>query len=247
MKFIEFSQWDTEHFGLRVGKSFIGQDTKFQDVIEESAENKIDLLVCRCRADDTQNTWQMGRYGFELMGTTVTYSAYSNDLAIPTVPVDICIRSITEDEVRYVTDIASESFDTYPGHFHADPRINPDKCEDLYRKWAFNSCHDKKVADYVLVAEIGKCIAGFLTIKKAEGVTGSLVLAGVSHSHRRRGVYKSLLSGGVRWCESQGLKKIESSTQITNYPVQKAWANMGLRMENSVYIFHKWFSEVENK
>jgi GNAT superfamily N-acetyltransferase len=74
---------------------------------------------------------------------------------------------------------------------------------------------------------------------------GDLVLAGVLENARGKGIYQRLIAAGIDWCKENGLKRVESYTQINNYSVQKVWSDLGLRMDDSVYIFHKWFDDVK--
>ena len=43
-------------------------------------------------------------------------------------------------------------FSGYLGHYHADPRLDRAKCDEVYLSWAERSCVDPSVASKVLVA-----------------------------------------------------------------------------------------------
>ena len=241
MDLVELSEWDTNHFGFKVAKIETTPRGQISEIIEQCCRKNIKLLICRCNTNDIIYAHSLEEEGFELMGTLVTYSAELENMQTLPIPDRVVIRPFQEEDIGFIADIAAKGFKNYIDHFHADPRLNADKCDDLYHQWAHNSCYDKSLADEVLVAEIGKHIVGFLTIKVMGGEAGELVLAGVNHDTRGKGVYQSFIAAGINWCKYRGLSRVESKTQINNYAVQKVWSDLGLRISNSFYILHKWF------
>jgi GNAT superfamily N-acetyltransferase len=239
---IKISEWDTVHFGIQVYKTEIESASQENVIPDFRHQDGIGLLICRCNTSYVSQIHALEKSGFELMGTLVKYSAEIDKLPnTRSNQTGTLVRSFQKDDISFIADIAGNSFKGYSDHFHSDPRLDPEKCDDLYREWAVNSCSDKNLADKVIVAELSDNVAGFVTIKRKNADTGDFVLAGVREDTRGKGIYQRLIAAGIDWCRENGLNRVESSTQINNYTVQKVWSHLGLRMDASVYIFHKWF------
>src|SRR6266567_643986 len=119
------------------------------------------------------------------------------------------------------------AFKGYHGHYHADSRLDPKKCDEGYVSWAMRSCTSKEVATEVLVAERDRKILGFLTLRLNSPKEVEGVLFGVAPEAQGIGVGRSLMVDGLRWCKDQQAKEMVISTQVTNVGVQKVWCRVG--------------------
>lgn len=198
------------------------------------------FLIARCPTTDLAAAQAMEREGFELMDTLVYFS---RDIAsgAPEDPGSVPIRELRAGEDGAVREVAARSFVDYPGHYHADPRLDRRQCDEAYADWAHRCCLSKDVADTVLVGPADGKIVGFITVQLGSAEEAEVALFAVAPQAQRRGIGRSLMIGALRWARAQGAKRMAISTQITNLGSQKLWARLGFELSRSYYTFHKWF------
>lgn len=234
-----FSKLDSERFGIRAARAHIIPET-LPRVLDFCGSEKIDLLVARCATGDLIAAQNMQRLGFQLMDTLVFYRF---DLLKKQIPEDkggFPIRRLDQGDYERVRMIASAAFRGYMGHYHADHRLDRNKCDEAYVSWAERSC-TKAEADEVLVAELEGSVAGFGTLRlnSAEETEGRLYA--VAPEVQGRGICPSLMVASLEWTRSQGAHRMLISTQIANVSMQKIWSRLGFEFSHSYYTFHKWF------
>lgn len=66
------------------------------------------------------------------------------------------------------------------------------------------------------------------------------VMGAVARRARGRGAFKALLVGGLKWGEAQGLQWEEHGSLATNYPVNRAFADVGFRIAEAGVTLHAW-------
>ena len=240
---LKISEWDTEHFGFKVAKLPYVKDG-FSCIYEntrklESLGSK--LLISRCPTNDFAWIHELERRGFHFMDVIVYYSIDLSNY-YESVPLKYQSREATDDDLLAVKQIARESFQEYNiSHFHADSNLDMQKCDEVYELWAINSFRDKSLSDYMMVIEIDHSVMAFLTIKlKCYGEVGETILSAVHPLARGKDVYTDIINHGIRWIQKQKCKKFETSTQLTNVSVQKAWSKLGARLDRSYCTFHLW-------
>ena len=238
---LSLSAIDEERYGIRTAR--VGQITRdtLPDVMKFCRDHKVVLLIARCLVSEIRTAQAMEKQGFLLMDTLVHWEWDLNTRAIPEDVNKIPIRPIRKGEVEQVEKLARVSFRGYPGHYRADERLDPDKCDEAYISWAVRSCVSQDVADEVLVASDNNSIIGFITLRLNSPNEGQAILSAVSPNARRKGIFRSLLIHGMLWCLGKGANRVILSTQLSNKASQKAWARLGFVPYRYYYTFHKWF------
>ena len=209
-------------------------------ILEFCRDEGVRFLIARCNAADLPSARAMCAAGFDLMDTLV---CAERSMSEP--PPHSCgptvVRPARPDDAPVIEAIAHESFSGYvAGHYHADPRLDRAKCDDVYVSWALRASRGE-AADAMFVGEVDGRIAGFLAATGGE--TGSSPIGGVTAGARRRGVYRTLIEETVRWCTAAGSKRMLISTQITNPVSLNTWLRTGFRTCGGTYTFHKWFDD----
>lgn len=220
-------------------------EEELQPTLKECADLGVKLLIHRCSAEDFNHIHQLEDNGFRLMDGLVYYRLRVGD----TPWTSHLIRPCLPCEAEKVAEIAREVYTNFIGHFHQDLRLDRKKCDDLYVKWARNACLDKKVAEIMLVAEVGGKIVGFDSLEiidgdTALGVIGATafgVISGVSKEFQGKGIRTALLFAGMNWCVKQGLEYMEADVHINHYKMHRVYSNHGFKIYKSEYTFHKWF------
>lgn len=235
------SPLDEERFGVRTAKAFAVTAARLPAVLEFCRARAVRLLIARCRADDLEAAQAMERAGFLLMDTLVYYVL---DLGVAhpgRTGSDVLVRPLAAGEAAAVEAIAAAAFRGYAGHYHADPRLDRERCDAVYTSWARRSCEQREVADAVLVAERAGRLIGFATLKAADAEVGEGVLFGVAPAAQGTGVYGALTDASIAWWRTRGARRMRVSTQLGNVAVQRAWVHRGFVLERAVYTFHRWF------
>ncbi|MEM9952581.1 MAG: GNAT family N-acetyltransferase [Chloroflexota bacterium] len=238
---ISLSDIDKKRFGITVA---IAQDIAMDDI--EATEhfcidNHVEMCITRVATTDLQVIQKLEDIGYRLMDTLVYYAFKFNKKVIPDDTNDHYIRPAQANDAESVVDIATASFKGYFGHYHADPRLPNDKCDEVYIDWAEKSVRSREITDAVLIVENDGQLNGFATMRQLSEADGEGVLFGVAPHAQGQGIYRTMMIHGMRWCKQQGLSRMLVSTQITNIAVQKVWARLGFEMNHGYYTLHKWF------
>jgi hypothetical protein len=238
---VSLSPIDEERFGIQTARASVSSPEEIMQVLDFCQKNQVIFLIARCPVSELFTVQHMEQQRFLLMDTLVYYV---RRLAKPPIPEDhnsSRVRFIRPGDEKEVQEIAAQSFQGYKGHYHADPRLNQELCDEAYVSWAVRSCTSRDVAHEVLVAEIDGRLAGFATLRRNNDEDGEGVLYGVAPWAQGRGVYRSFMVQSMEWGKTQGLKRMLYSTQITNVAVQKVWVRVGAEISHAYYTFHKWF------
>jgi GNAT superfamily N-acetyltransferase len=235
---VEISNLDTVHFGIRSARTADVTADALPRILDFCRDEQVGFLIARCNAADLAAARAMCAAGFDLMDTLV-YAERSMSEPPPQSSGPTFVRPARADDVPVIEAIARESFSGYAaGHYHADPRLDPLKCDDVYVSWALRAWSGE-AADAMFIGEVDGRIAGFLAV--CGGQTGTAPIAGVTAGARRRGVYRALIEESIRWCAAAASTRMIFSTQITNQAPLNTWLRAGFRTCGAVYTFHKWF------
>jgi GNAT superfamily N-acetyltransferase len=237
-----FSPVDSARFSVRVARAHHVTASNLPKILDFCTSTNIDLLIARCDGIDLAATHEMESRAFFLMDTLVYYKF---ELAKGFVTDDsgiASIRTYLPDDKILVQQVAASAFKGYRGHYHADPRLEDDKCDQAYVSWAERLCISRTVLNEVLIAEYANKVVGFAALQvncpqEAEGV-----LFGVAVEAQGFGIYGSLLVKAIQWCKDQGVDHMMYSTQLTNIAAQKVLSRLGFEISHSYYTFHKWFT-----
>jgi len=204
---IVISPLDEEHFGIKTAKI---KDFAWQNIsglLEECRQNKVKLLIARCPTTDMKTVQELERRGFLLMDTLVYYEHHL-PLKIAIAPHEaITIRTVLPNEAEKVRTLAAASFKGYSGHYHADNRLDAQKCDEVYSSWAFNSCISKDFANEVLVAVLENRIVGFAALRINDSKDGEVVLNGVLPELQGKGIYRMLIENSLTWSMQQSMER----------------------------------------
>jgi ribosomal protein S18 acetylase RimI-like enzyme len=240
-----FSALDRERFGVPTVKAVLSAGSEAEAALEFCRRNGARLLIARCPSDRMEAARVLQAAGG---GLTDVLVFYARELPGPPAPVDaprVPVRPFSPSETDRVADVARQAFRGYGGHYHADPRLPPEVCDDVYVSWARRSCLLREVADEVLVALRGDQVIGFLTLRMNGPHESEIPLNGVLPGFQRGGVFRALLVRAVEWSIARGAKRVVSSTQVANVAVQKAWVRLGFEPLRSFLTYHVWFEAAE--
>jgi len=238
---IYLSDIDERRFSVRVAKAMNVTLNIIPYIHQYCLNNKVSLLIARCKTTEMMAVQEMEKDGFILMDTLVYYTRDMKDTIEMVGDKTIKIRIVKDGEEERVKEIADMAFHNYYGHYHLDSRLNQRKCDEIYSDWAYRSCMSKDVADFVLVAEMHNRIVGFMALRTSRMNESEITLNGVLPEMQKKGIYRSMILGGMQYIKKRGNTNIIVSTQIVNIAAQKAWTRLGFELSHSFYTFHKWY------
>ncbi len=238
---VHLSSIDQERFGIKIARVALVSLDVLPSLREFCRDNGVALLIARCLTSDLEVAHAMEREGFLLMDTLVHYARDLASTPIPGQTSNAVVRPIRPGEEESVTTVAAASFRGYSGHYHADKRLDPAKCDEAYVSWAHRSCVSRDVADEVLVATLNDQVVGFLTLRVNSPEEAEGVLLAVAPPVQGQGISSALMIHGMSWCLAQGATRMLISTQIANVASQRVWTRLGFEVSHAHHTFHKWF------
>jgi GNAT superfamily N-acetyltransferase len=235
------SELDTARFGVRVAKSSPASEEEWRAALDFCREHAVELLIARIDARHMALAQRMEQDGAFLADVLVGYRA--SPVAAPEASdkgIRSGIRSGERSDAEAVKALARRCFQSYVDHYHADPRLPREACDEVYADWAHSACIDRKVADEVLVAEEGGRLVGFSALRLVGPDSADGMLFGVAPEARGRGVFTALLAAFLRWAAARKARSATYSTQLQNPATHKALARFGFVLESSHLTFHHW-------
>lgn len=129
----------------------------------------------------------MERAGALLCGTLAYY-----DLPLRNAP-EACsssdapvVREMAAADQERVVCISKAAFTGYFGHYHSDPRLNKQDCDDTYVSWCASTLASTDPTNRVLVAQDDAGVCCCLTMRLHQDARLELVLSGVDESRPAR-------------------------------------------------------------
>lgn len=245
MGHMESCEWDSKHFGIKIGRYTPNNPKDAGSDIERAKAEGYEFLMTRVSTARLDIVNQLEYRGFRVKDTLVRYRISLEDINFLERNVGLKIRTAAFDDIDILKGIASKAFKNYMGHFRADESLSKEKCDELYIKWAMNAITDKKIADEVFIAEDEKGALGFATIKIISDEESEVVLFGTAPEARRRGVSFECIKESINWSKSKKLKYFLLGTQVNNYIVQNVWMKLGAKIFDSYYTLHLWLEGVK--
>jgi hypothetical protein len=239
------STLDFERFRVRTAKLTIADPSDAAAAIADARELGFELLIARCDTQRLDCAQALELAGFRLMDTLVYYTQQLSIRREPKLAAGYRWRLAGPGDAHAVETLAREAFQGYLGHYHADPRLDRQACDDVYADWARRSCVDPSVtAAVVLIEQLRDGhrpeLAAFAAHTRADASTWDGALYGVGPSHQGRGLYAELIAFGGAQGAERGHSVMLYSTQITNLPVQRSLCKQGFLPLRSNYTFHAW-------
>lgn len=239
---ISLSDLDRKRFGHVTAKVEIDADDDVASILRDCADRQVRLLIARCSTLRLDKVQEMERLGFFLADTLVYWRKDRISGRSPALPQGFAVRPAVPDDAPELERVAARVFHDYLGHYHADPRLDKARCDEVYSSWAANACRGGEVCSQMLLitsASTGE-VAGFAALKRCDDHEFDGVLFGVEPAFRGQGLLSQLLDLSQQWGVENGFTRMLYSTQTTNVAAQKALCRQGFEPLRSCYTLHKW-------
>lgn len=236
----EFREWDSEFFGVRIGRLHA---TRLTRELNESVEGwcrarRIECLYFLADPDDRETVRVAEAHGYSLVDVRIMLErSCENPAPASQPPTGVMLRDARSADIPTLRAIAKVSHRNT--RFHCDGRFPAECCDNLYEVWIEKSCCG--YADRVFVAELDGQVAGYITCGVDERRWGTIGLVGVSAAARGHGVGPALVESAVHWTAQKGLERITVVTQARNRAAQRMYERCGFLTRHVQLWYHRWF------
>ena len=149
------------------------------------------------------------------------------------VKISLVSNDYLEKNLYELTSIARKSFETYRGQYHISP-VTENRAGEIYSDWVYRSFNSEN--EKCFVSEYKGKPAGYVIVREDEQLCEG-VLAVVSETYRRLGIYKNLHRNVINYACGKH-KMFASVTQFENLVPQNTWISLGMRPFTSHYNIH---------
>ncbi len=237
-----FSDIDSSRFGWRIARNSQMTADEIASADSFCKHEQIDLLIARCPTSDLTTLLRLQADDYHIMDTLVRWRYQlqpSHDVV--RLPVT-SVQQIDATQADAAAAIARAAFQTYDGHYHADPRLQADHATEVYASWAAHLCQSTRVEDVMLAAQHSGSSVGFIALTCADLHDWDVPLAAVAPTAQGQGVFTTMLEAAIDIARSGGGTTLDYGCVLTNIGAQKALARLGFEISASFYTFHKWFT-----
>jgi len=237
----EVLEWDSAFFGVRIGRVRGDRltDTSAAAVIEWARREAIECLYFLAAAEDDETLRAAGRHGFSLTDIRLELAATIVPGQLDAMPPNI--RPAQAADRAPLVALARTSHRNT--RFHADPRFDPERADDLYAEWLERSLTGE-LADVVLVPEAIAGAAGYLTVRRTSEQSAHVGLVAVDPAQRGTGLGAALLAAAKHWCAARGIARLTVVTQGRNARAIRFYERGGFAAASVGIWYHRWSSPI---
>jgi len=235
-KIIELLKWDSDFFGIKVGKiQLVRGNFEKSKFVDEQNEEHYDLIYGFSSADKTSNGfWEL--LGFHLADCPVTVSMKFDLTKYKNLEYECC-TGLSKNDVKACYEIAEMIAPV--SRFYREPTIGRELTKKMYRKW-IDTALDGSFSDYLFVERVERKIVGIHAIKTDNNV-GIFTLTGVRDGFTGQGMGRRLWGQSFSYWANNTPKVnlIRSRFSINNIPSFNFHIAMGFNIVESVnHIYH---------
>lgn len=226
---IETLAWDSEFFGISIGRA--GADTHdFAAVAAEADAKGCDCIYLLLSAADSERVGAAQAEGFRVVDVRV-------ELRAGTVAVTDsqhgCRAADASADADWLKSVASQRF-RY-SRFYSDHNFPRDAASRMFEAWADRGLTDLGRHVVVLDDHVGFVICG----RDTDASEGVIELIATS-ANAAPGTGQRLMNGGHEWFAAQGLQSASVVTQAANVPALRLYERFGYRVSRSSIWLHRW-------
>ena len=229
--------WDSDFFGLSVGRATLGcSDISLAEVRELLDRESLDLLYVSCQVPlptelDRFHIVEQFSYSGSLL--TIHPARFGqNDPRISEHPLDEADESLFQRTLEA----------GWSSRFQLDRNLSRGKFEQLYRIWINRSCL-REIADKVFWILDGSDVSGFITAK-VDGKVCRIGLIAVAANCQGQGLGKALMRSTAHFARDRGCSTLEVVTQAVNHAAIRLYESFGLSRVETRHWYHFWRSEL---
>lgn len=238
---LAFAEPDSRRFGLDIFRGTTAEPDA-RSLLREIVAAQADIAIVRTPVGLASRMHALAALGLPPIhaDTLVYYQAgLRGHVARAARNADLDIGEAGAADLDGLKQVAALGFAGYVSHYNANPLLDAAKSNAGYVEWASGYLNRPAPAKATWVARRGGRVLGFVCclIDRDAGHC-EIVLNAVHPEHAGGGVYTDLVRHVMAQCAARGLARIEISTQIWNYAVQKVWAREGFALDRAYDTYH---------
>lgn len=239
---IEYLEWDSNFFGIRVGRIVVEDESLFDtaDFLLQ-AEQNFDLIYV-LSYDKMLSPTKVVSGKLTLKEIMLTLSMPFNKKNFKTGYYNFR-TSLTDHELKECYRISEQT--SIVSRFYSEPLVGEEKTKLLYRKW-IDSALDRSFSDGIFLQKEDDETIGIHLIKTdTVNRVGHFTLTGVNPMLKRKGIGKNLwMQAYAYWAQEGNIDTIKSPFSFKNIESLNFHLKMGFnKVEEIKYIYH-WTKKI---
>lgn len=233
---IEKLNWDSDFFGIKIGKFVIQNEKDFDEIKfkEEANDEKFELIYV-FKFHELITPEIVVKTGLQLTDIMIlTSKRFQKEYFLKnTYEFRTELKEQELRECYYIAETIAKV-----SRFFKEPKIGEKKTKALYKKWIENTLN-KSFADGLFIVKDSNSIIG-IDLIKTENKTGSCSLIGVHPNHKGRGIGKNLWDQSFGyWANEKEIEQCRVSFSFQNSESFNFHLKIGFnRIEEIKYIYH---------
>jgi len=237
MDSFKYSETESKRFNKQIYRGAVEQ---FDIDVFQSfyATNDPDILIFRIPVAEQHKLHELNLLHKEVINadTLVYYEVdLNNTIYKETRNKDLVFITADRSKKDVLASLVPEIFRNYTTHYFSNPLLDKVKITEGYTEWAVNSID---VPDNLhLVVYKNDLPVGFITCRY-NNTFAEIVLNGVLPAYQKTGIYTDMIRYVKEHFRKQNIAMIMVSTQIQNFPVQRAWNKEGFVLSSAYVTIH---------
>ena len=224
---IENLEWDSDFFGISIGKLIIGEN--FKNQIIDLSSNSYDLIYIFSESILTGLDKEIKLIDVKVNFVKTLLSVNSNEDC----------KEFNSELHSYKELLSLAYLSGIYSRFKLDNKFKNDDFNRLYKIWLDRSI-EKIIADHILIEVIDEEIAGFVTLKFHKKNFGQIGLIAVNPKFQGRKIASKLIQACENLCLKNNIGKLIVETQLDNKPAMSLYKHSKFSIQNQQFIYHFW-------
>lgn len=229
---VDFLEWDSSFFGLRIGKAIVSTQKELEELsfLRDSLSEKYDLIYIFAKNDITVPV-----PGSILVDRKVVYTMeITEPSSLDGHLIEYKDQSVSEDLLNLA--LASGEYSRYK----LDKHLPTNSYERLYTRWIEQSVNHS-IASEVFCYMINGRPRGLITLKH-DNDYGDVGLVATDVECRGMGIGSAMLQYVKHFLFTKGVKTLNVATQFENKAACHLYEKAGFTVSSCTTVWHWWLN-----
>lgn len=236
---VQFLEWDSKFFGVRIGRVLSRNltDQEMARVETWASDHDVDCLYYLADGSRSESSRVAEANGFLLMDLRITFSISLQKNKIEQ-PAAIGFREANPGDLAVLMKMAGEYHQI--SRFFADENFSREKSQKLYGLWLQRDLQEE---DHFLwlIDKRGQIIGYTSASIEKNARRAEIGLVGVNSEYRGQGIGLDLQQSVLKELRLRGAREVDVVTQGRNIAAQNLYIKSGYHLKSVDLWFHKWY------